>query len=88
MKTVYRSPMVLGVILAAMAVVYFATSSAGQPARPNAAGRWEYKVMAVSGGIAESDLNAAGAEGWELVSFAIIKDSAYTNFVFKRPKQP
>ena len=49
---------------------------------------WEYKVLWIgSMAFAESDLNSAGEEGWELVGIYTDHNSNYTYAVFKREKE-
>src|SRR5689334_17557076 len=60
-----------GTVLAiAIMVIAIAVSSSlvvGQPAAANPPIRWEYKVLQTNL-VGEKDLNAAGADGWELVT--------------------
>jgi hypothetical protein len=45
--------------------------------------RWEYKVIFQSA-LSEEELNAQGAEGWELVGLVALPEN--TRFYFKRPR--
>ncbi|GAA4212519.1 hypothetical protein [Microbispora amethystogenes] len=44
--------------------------------------RWEYCTRAR---LSEADLNALGADGWELVSTVYNSDRMFTVLYFKRP---
>lgn len=44
--------------------------------------RWEYLARA---GVSQSDLNALGADGWELTAAAYDSDRMFTITYFKRP---
>jgi hypothetical protein len=45
--------------------------------------RWEYKVI-VQNAVSEEELNALGAEGWELVGVVALPET--TQFYFKRAR--
>jgi len=45
---------------------------------------WDYKLMA--GWLTETELNALGAEGWELVAVIITPTDKNYDYIFKRPK--
>jgi Domain of unknown function (DUF4177) len=45
--------------------------------------RWEYKVI-VQGAVTEEELNALGADGWELVGVVALPER--TQFYFKRAR--
>jgi Domain of unknown function (DUF4177) len=45
--------------------------------------RWEYKMI-FQGAMSEEELNALGAEGWELVGLVALPEN--TRFYFKRAR--
>jgi hypothetical protein len=47
--------------------------------------QWEYASLMNEGPAARDDLNAMGAEGWELVSVVAGQHSTKILYVFKRP---
>ena len=71
---------------AVVALVLWQTPIAAPEAAPPPP-RWEYRVVTAGQGLAESSLNSAGHEGWELVAATASNDLHHgTDYVFKRQK--
>jgi hypothetical protein len=63
-------------------VLFQPAFSAGPEAKP---ANWEYKVDTNAGMVAATQLNSAGADGWELVS-VVVESTGNCSAIFKRAK--
>jgi hypothetical protein len=78
---------IAGLVVAAAALAWSGSPTAGQAPAAKAVVKWEYKSTSVRiGPLTDESLNKYGEDGWELVAVATVPNKVEVVYYFKRPK--
>ncbi len=74
--------------IATISIIAFSALLSGCQTTRHETANWEYKVYQENSNehFLEESLNKQGAEGWELVSSTLLRESGMARVIFKRKK--